>query len=47
MKCKLFYFDQINGWTLPGANIGIEFYLKPDLSKLADVNVWADAACNL
>lgn len=37
----------INGWTLPGAGRGIEFYLKPDFSKLLDVNVWFDAAVQI
>ena len=36
---------QIRGWTLPGASIGIDFYIRRDLSRLADINVWADAAC--
>ena len=34
----------INGWLLDGADIGIEFYIKPDPAKLADPNVWKTAA---
>lgn len=31
-------------WNLPGADIGIMFYLKPRWEKLLDVTVWNDAA---
>ena len=37
----------IRGWMLPGADIGIKYYIYPDISRLADVNVWVDAACEL
>lgn len=33
----------IRGFTLPGAMEGVAFYLRPDLSKLADPNVWLAA----
>lgn len=34
----------IRGWMLDGADIGIEYYIKPDISKLAEARVWKDAA---
>ena len=34
----------IRGWMLPGAVVGIKYYIVPDWSKLGNVNVWADAA---
>ena len=34
----------INGWMLDGADIGIEYYIKPDPAKLADPAVWKTAA---
>lgn len=34
----------IRGLTLPGAAKGIEFYLKPEWSRLADSRVWIEAA---
>ncbi|XP_021366765.1 sodium- and chloride-dependent creatine transporter 1-like isoform X2 [Mizuhopecten yessoensis] len=32
----------VRGLTLDGATDGIVFYLKPDLSRLADIQVWMD-----
>lgn len=34
----------IRGWMLPGAGIGIKYYIVPQWEKLLDVRVWADAA---
>ena len=34
----------INGWMLPGAELGIRYYIYPDFSKLKDYQVWTDAA---
>lgn len=34
----------IRGLFLPGASMGIEYYLSPKLEKLADPTVWIDAA---
>ncbi|CAB3410982.1 unnamed protein product [Caenorhabditis bovis] len=33
----------IRGLTLPGASTGIYFYLKPNMTRLADTAVWKDA----
>ena len=34
----------INGWMLPGADLGIKYYIYPDFSRLKDHQVWIDAA---
>ncbi|KAG7232959.1 hypothetical protein INR49_007914, partial [Caranx melampygus] len=37
----------VRGLTLPGAWDGIRFYLNPDLSRLADVEVWIEAGSQI
>ena len=33
----------VRGLTLEGASVGLEFYLKPNITKLSESKVWADA----
>uniref|UniRef100_A0A1A8SMT0 Transporter n=1 Tax=Nothobranchius rachovii TaxID=451742 RepID=A0A1A8SMT0_9TELE len=37
----------VRGLTLPGAGIGIQFYLYPDLGRLTDPQVWMDAGTQI
>lgn len=37
----------IRGITLPGCLKGLEFYLKPNFSKIGDPNVWSDAGTQI
>lgn len=37
----------IRGLTLPGYMKGLEFYLRPNFSKITDFNVWADAGTQI
>ncbi len=34
----------VRGWMLPGADLGIKYYIYPDFSRLKDYRVWIDAA---
>ena len=34
----------VKGWTLPGAGVGISYFLTPKVSALSNIKVWSDAA---
>lgn len=40
-------FLLIRGVTLPGCLKGLEFYLRPNFSKVGDPNVWSDAGTQI
>jgi solute carrier family 6 GABA transporter-like protein 1 len=44
--CMLFIL-LIRGVTLEGASLGLEYYMKPDLSRLTDSRVWIDAGTQI
>uniref|UniRef100_A0AC35U4U0 Transporter n=1 Tax=Rhabditophanes sp. KR3021 TaxID=114890 RepID=A0AC35U4U0_9BILA len=37
----------VRGLTLPGASVGISYYLTPNMSKMMDSAVWKDAGCQV
>lgn len=37
----------VRGAMLDGASLGVEYYLKPDFSKLANAEVWVAAATQI
>uniref|UniRef100_A0A0N4ZDI1 Transporter n=1 Tax=Parastrongyloides trichosuri TaxID=131310 RepID=A0A0N4ZDI1_PARTI len=39
----MLFFLLLRGLTLPGASLGLEFYLKPNFTKLLESKVWVDA----
>lgn len=43
----LLFVLMVRGATLEGASKGLKYYLKPDFAKLADANVWAQAATQI
>jgi SNF family Na+-dependent transporter len=34
----------IYGWTLEGADLGVYYFIYPDMEKLKDVIIWKEAA---
>ena len=34
----------VKGWTLPGAGVGLSYFLTPKISHLSNIGVWSDAA---
>jgi solute carrier family 6 amino acid transporter-like protein 5/7/9/14 len=37
----------VQGWCLPGADIGLKYYLTPNIKRLKDIHVWQDAATQI
>ncbi|XP_067930478.1 creatine transporter-like [Watersipora subatra] len=37
----------VRGLTLEGAGSGLIYYLKPDITRLSDINVWVDAGTQI